>query len=451
MRKIIKVLSALLFSTITTGSIIACANPFVDPNVFRVTIVTDGHTITDKSFNESAYNGAVKFKSDFEQWSSTSAPAEFKNKKIAITAIQPPTTELSAFLQGYGQSVVMDSKVTVAAGFIQNSALISAQNGFLRHKMRYIYIDGDTPEKDVPSENKNLAGLLYKAEQSGLMAALAAAVWLVANSDQYDINNLKMTSYGGINIPAVTSYMYGFYWGIDLINNSETYSSVLNTELKNAVKILNPDFDITKPLPKISFVNLPNQFTGNFDQASISSKALNDSLVNQGSNIIFPVAGPQTSDTLSAIQSKRTRGKVIGVDTDQQLQYKESANYFLTSALKNIVGSVNKTLWQAFGLDPETHQTLNPEQMDQIFKKDAVPQGGAEFTGIANNPAISPIYNNIVNSPELTKTGGFLDKVSQGWQQVLTSNKDFWDYGKTLNPFTLPGLERINNDSKEKY
>jgi|GEM_PF-856006 len=40
--------------------------------------------------------------------------------------------------------------------------------------MRYIYVDGDTPE--VESANKNLAGLLYNAEQSGLMAAIAGAV-----------------------------------------------------------------------------------------------------------------------------------------------------------------------------------------------------------------------------------------------------------------------------------
>lgn len=437
MRKTVKILLALLFSTVTTGSIIACANPFVDPNVFRITVVTDGHTIADHSFNESAYNAAFKFKSEFEQWiadPTSNAPEDLRNKSIVVTPIQPPTTELNSFLQSYGQSVVMNSKVTIASGFIQNSALVSAQNNFLRNKMRYIYIDGDTPTNEVSVENKDLAGLLYKAEQSGLLAAIAAGTWLIAHAADYG-NNLHMSTYGGLNIPAVTSLMYGFYWGIDLINNSQTYNPTFNQTLKNWVKILNPDFDLSQPLPHINFVGLENQFTGNFDQASPSSKALNDSLVSQGSNVIFPVAGPQTSDTISALQSKSSNGKIVGVDTDQALQYPGSIDYFLTSALKDIVSSVSITLWQAFGFDATTHEKLSDEQMNQIFKGNASPQGGPGYTGIADNKPINPIYESVISDTVLQQ---FADNVSNGWQNVLAnSNGDFWNYGKTLNPFTL--------------
>lgn len=438
MRKTIKIMAALLFASATSGSIVACTNPFADDNVFRIAIVTDGHTITDHSFNESSYEGALKFKAKFEEWiadESSTAPEELRNKKVVITPIQPPTTDLNTLITSYGQAVVMDSKVTIAAGSIQSSALVAAQNGILKDRMRYIYVDGDTPNKDVPYENKNLAGLLYKAEQAGLMAALAAGSWLIAHAQEYG-GNLKMSTYGGLNIPPVTNYMYGFYWGVWLLNNSDDSSPIIS-EIKSWIKDLNPDFDDSQPLPPIEFVNLPNQFTGNFDQASTSSKALNSSLVDQGANIIFPVAGPQTSDTLSAIQSKKKNYKVIGVDTDQALQYSESTDYFLTSALKDIVNSVNYMLWRAINYDEtDSHQPLPDGEQDKIFKEDAINRGFEDgFIGIADNKAISPIYDKVISSPELTKAGGFIEKVSEGWQRVLAKNGDYWVYGKTINPF----------------
>lgn len=430
-------MAALSFACATSSSIVACTNPFADENVFRISIVTDGHVITDHSFNESAYNGALKFKSEFEEWisdASSNAPEDLRNKKVVITPIQPATTDLNTLISSYGQAVVMHSGVTIATGSIQSSALVAAQNGMLKNQMRYIYVDGDTPVADVPE--KNLAGLLYQAEQSGLMAAMAAGAWLMAHAADYN-NNLKMSTYGGINIPQVTNYMYGFYWGVQLLNRVKEYPA-LETEVKSWVKELNPDFDPSSGLPSITFVPLENQFTGNFDQASPASKALNSALVDAGTNVIFPVAGPQTSDTISALQSKGKNGKVIGVDTDQALQYTESADYFLTSALKNIVGSVNYMLWRSipFGYygfsEDAAHTPLTEAQQKEIFETDAPNRGGKEFVGIADNKAITPIYNKVVDSTVLTD---FIQKVSEGWSKVLAHGTDYWKYGLTIDPF----------------
>lgn len=437
MRKTIKLMAALSFACATSSSIVACTNPFADENVFRISIVTDGHVITDHSFNESAYNGALKFKSEFEEWindASSNAPENLRTKKVVITPIQPATTDLNTLISSYGQAVVMRSGVTLATGSMQSSGLVAAQNGMLKHQMRYIYVDGDTPLADVPKENKNLAGLLYQAEQSGLMAAVAAGAWLMAHAADYN-NELKVSTYGGLNIPQVTSYMYGYFWGIDLLKQIKQHSA-FETEVKSWVKELNPNFE--GDLPPIDFVKLENQFTGNFDQASPASKALNGTLVDKGANIIFPVAGPQTSDTISALQSKGTNGKVIGVDTDQALQYTESADYFLTSALKNIVDSVNYMLWRSipFGYygfsDDSAHTQLTDEEQKEIFATDAPNRGGKAFVGIADNKAITPIYNKVVTSPELA---GFIQKVSDGWAKVLEYGRDYWNYGLSTNPF----------------
>lgn len=439
MRKTVKLMATLLFASSTSSFIVACQNPFADDSVFRITIVTDGHTITDHSFNESSYQGALQFKKKFDKWvadESSTAPDSLRNKKVVITPIQPSTTELNTLITSYGQSIVMDSKVTIASGSIQSSALVAAQNKILKHRMRYIYVDGDTPNADVPAENKNLAGLQYDAEQAGLMASLSAAAWLIAHAKEYGgYNNLKMSTYGGIDIPPVTNYMYGFYWGIQLLNTQG--SSPIKTEVTNWVKKMNPEFD--QDLPHIGFVESGSQFTGNFDQASSSSKALNGNLVSQGANVIFPVAGPQTSDTLSAITSQGKNYKVIGVDTDQALQYTESADYFLTSALKDIPNSVEYMLWRAAGDgydETDQHNPLPAGEQEEIFTKDAQSKGFKEkFIGIADNKAISSIYNDVITSSILISPGGLIEQISNGWKEVVKHGSDYWKEGLKVNPF----------------
>jgi len=61
-------------------------------------------------------------------------------------------------------------------------------------------------------------------------------------------------------------------------------------------------------------------------------------------------------------------------------------------------------------------------EQNKIFKENAQYHGGKEFTGIANNKAISIVYNDIVDNSELNKIGGFLEKISKGWQKVLNNN-----------------------------
>lgn len=439
MRKYITIFTTLLLSTMSIGQVIACVNPFLDSNIIRVTIVTDGHTINDHSFNESSYNGALKFKNEFDKWSNSGnekVPLEYKNKHIVISVVQPTTTDLYTLIQAYQTSVAMASQVTVASGFIQYSALVNAQTIALKNKMRYVYIDGDTPNSVVPPENKDLGGILYKAEQSGFMAGIAGCVWLTAHNQEYGgLNNLKISTYGGQNIAAVTNYMYGFYWALQLFNESSINSkfATFSQTLLSWVKTLNPEFN--GQLPTIKFISLPNQFSGDFNQSSDGSKGINNALVAQGAQIIFPVSGPQAADTISALQTKGN-GKVIGVDTDQQQKFPEAADRFITSALKDILDSLYVMLWKSIGLeDTGDHKSLTKDQISDIFNKNATYQGGKNFTGIADNEAVHPIYESIMSNDDINLPGGFLDQLSVGWQEVLAHGSDFWNIGKTVNPF----------------
>lgn len=437
MRKIFIMFSALSLPLIMVLPIIACNNQFNDPNIYRITVITDGHTINDASFNESSYHAAFKFKQEFNDWTHSSyvddAP-QYKNKNVEVSWDNPQATNIDSLMTSYSKAVFINSKVIIASGFLHHDALVKSQNTILKHKVKFIFVDGDTPNTEVPKANKQLAGLLYKTEQSGFLAGLAGAIWLTAHANEYGgLNDLKMSTYGGLDIPAVVNYMYGYYWAIQFFND-KTSTNPIQDKLLTWVKILNPNFNGS--LPTIQFVKLGTQFSGNFTQGSESSKGINDALVQQGSDIIFPVAGPQTEDTLSSLK-KYGQGKIIGVDTDQQLQYPQSAARFITSAKKDLVNSINVMLWKAVGRTDDSPQHPIDANAASVFTDDAQYQGGSKFTGIAANEAIKDIYPDLVALGDASNTYHLLDKVSTGWQKVLALSKDYWINGikNENNPF----------------
>ena len=428
MHKIFTTFSVISLSIITVLPIIACNNQFNDLNIYRITVVTDGHTINDASFNESSYNAVLKFKQEFNDWThSNYVDPQYKNKRVEVFWDNPQLINLDNLMTSYNKAVFINSKVIIASGFLHHDALVKSQNTNLKHKVKFIFVDGDTPNTEVPKSNKQLAGLLYKAEQSGFLAGLAGAIWLAAHANQYGgLDNLKMSTYGGIDIPTVTNYMYGYYWAIQFFNN-KTGANPIRDKLLEWVKILNPSF--YSPLPNIQFIKLSKQFSGNFTQGSDGSKGINDVLVQQGSDIIFPVAGPQTEDTLASLK-KFGQGKIIGVDTDQQLQYPQFADRFITSAEKDLISSIKIMLWKSVGKTYHNPEHSTDPTADETFTDDAPYRGGINFTGIAPNKAIKDgakdIYTPLV---ELEKTTNLLDKISAGWQKVLSLKENYWING----------------------
>ena len=79
-------------------------------------------------------------------------------------------------------------------------------------------------------------------------------------------------------------------------------------------------------------------FTGSFDSGKATDIA-SFYIEHQKSQMILPVAGPQTGDVVGVIASTNNKGKVFtfGVDVDQSKVYK--SDYFLGSAIKGIYAS----------------------------------------------------------------------------------------------------------------
>ena len=75
-------------------------------------------------------------------------------------------------------------------------------------------------------------------------------------------------------------------------------------------------------------------FTGSFESGGANRAGINDLLgANEGrADVIFPIAGIQILDTLSTNRN----AYMIGVDTNQALQFPEYQSRFVTSAAKDL-------------------------------------------------------------------------------------------------------------------
>jgi basic membrane protein A len=120
-------------------------------------------------------------------------------------------------------------------------------------------------------------------------------------------------TFGGVQIPPVTVFMDGYALGVAYYNQQHGTS----------VEVLGWD--------PVSQTGL---FTGNFESLD-DGRALGESLMDEGADIIMPVAGPVGLGTAAAAQ-ERGGVYIIGVDTDWTVSSPEYSAITLTSVLKRM-------------------------------------------------------------------------------------------------------------------
>jgi basic membrane protein A len=131
----------------------------------------------------------------------------------------------------------------------------------------------------------------------------------------------KVGTFGGINIPPVTDFMDGFALGVAYYNEQNGTN----------VEVLGWDVEAHDGL-----------FTGDFqDQDKGNQFGVN--LMDEGADIIMPVAGPVGLGTAAAVQ-QRGNAYIIGVDTDWTVSAAEYAPIILTSVEKRLDLSVQSAV-----------------------------------------------------------------------------------------------------------
>jgi basic membrane protein A len=161
---------------------------------------------------------------------------------------------------------------------------------------------------DVP----NVRGLMFQTDEAGFMAGYLAAGMTKTG---------KVGTFGGIQLPTVTIFMKGYQAGVKYYNEKHD----------TKVEALGWDNAAGTGL-----------FTGNFNSTD-DGKSFAESLVQEGADIIMPVAGPVGLGSAAYCQ---TSGKclIIGVDTDWFVSANEYASIELSSVMKKIDVAVYKTV-----------------------------------------------------------------------------------------------------------
>jgi basic membrane protein A len=236
---------------------------------FKVGVVTDIGGLNDHGFNHLAYMGLLHAESALHitgRVLTSSSGADYT----------PNLTTLAQ--QGYN--------LVIPVGFLMADATDAVAKQF--PKVKFAMVDSDaTAEKGDP---KNIEGLLFEEQQAGYLAGYLAGLYAKEKGFK------TISSVGGQKIPPVDHYIAGYQAGAQ------------------------------KADPGIQTLN---GYSQDFvDQSKCKQIALNQ--IQQGSKVVFQVAGACGLGALSAAQQAGDQG--IGVDADQAYL----GSYILTSAEKKV-------------------------------------------------------------------------------------------------------------------
>ncbi|ALA97970.1 ribose/galactose ABC transporter substrate-binding protein [Spiroplasma kunkelii CR2-3x] len=173
----------------------------------------------------------------------------------------------------------------------------------------------------------NIVVILFKKEITGFLAGFVTAIWLNLHQTEFQ-QQLNIVTYGGMDNPVgVSNYLWGFLLSADVFNeiikNDVRYPNLhkLMTDILAIIKNINPKINNLLPIRKVQEVLNDNEswFSQSFNQGE--GKVISDYLITKKANIIFPVVGPQTQDTIDRIKYNKTKIKVVGIYTAQSQIY----------------------------------------------------------------------------------------------------------------------------------
>ncbi len=264
-------------------------------SAFKVAQVTDLGGIDDKSFNATAYKGIEQAVAELGvegKYLESQQQADY-NKNI-----QQLLDEGTDLIVTVGFLLGVDTATAAKANPEQKFAIVD-----------YAYPDcwpGAEEGKDCGSSTEipNVLGLTFATDQAGFLAGYAAAA---------STQTGKVATFGGIQLPTVTIFMKGFQAGVNYYNAQKGAS----------VEVLGWDTAADA-----------GSFTGNFESLD-DGRSFAQSFVEEGADIIMPVAGPVGLG--SAAYCKETGScMIVGVDTDWTISASEYTDVILTSVLKNM-------------------------------------------------------------------------------------------------------------------
>lgn len=260
-----------------------------DDSKMKVAMITDYGDITDQSFNQTTYEASKAF--------CLANGLKFKYYK-------PAGDNTEARVASVEQAIQEGFNVIVMPGYAFGATVVEVAE--TNPDVMFVALDvskGDLGDNyTIPS---NVATFVYREEISGFMAGYAAV------KEGYK----KLGFLGGMAVPAVIRFGYGFVQGVN--------AAAVEMNIANEVSV--------------NYV-----YGGKFNGTPEITAAM-DTWYENGTEVVFACGGGIFTSACEA--AKKVHGKVIGVDSDQSYVInKYEAGMCVTSAMKGLAPTVNTVL-----------------------------------------------------------------------------------------------------------
>lgn len=353
-----KVVSLVLASAMVV-SLAACGSSAEAPAADsvadgKIALVTDVGTIDDESFNQATWEGIKEYGDA---------------NGIEYTYYQPTEDSTEERINQIDLAVSEGATVVILPGYLFGETLSEVQGTY--PDVNFIAVDVSEADMPTPIES-NAYACTFSEEQAGYLAGYAAV------KDGYT----KLGFLGGMAVPAVIRYGYGYVQGIN-----------------DAAEELGVEVEV-----KYTY---GGQFYGD---ANITAKM--ESWYSEGTEIVFACGGGIYTSALEA--ALNYNGMIIGVDVDQH-SVGEGNDYdpVLTSAMKGLTATVVDKLdayftgnWasiggqvQNLGLADGDYVGLPTDDESWVFKTFTKDEYQALVDGIRDGSIT--VSNDTENKPEV--------------------------------------------------
>jgi basic membrane protein A and related proteins len=262
---------------------------------YKACMVSDSGGFDDKSFNQSGYEGLLKAQTD-----------------LGISIEKAESNDAADYAPNIDAMIAAKCNLIITVGF--NLADATQAAAIANPTQNFAIVDASFSDADFnPVVYPNVKSLLFATDQAAFLAGYAAAGHTKTG---------KVATFGGGNFPGVTDFMTGFLFGVNYHN----------TEKGTSVAVLGWD-------GKAGSVD-----SGFSDQTV--GQTLGNGFIQQGADIILPVAGPVGLGTAQAAQAAGNV-QIIGVDSDWTLTAPEYKDVVYGSILKEIGAAVYATITEA--------------------------------------------------------------------------------------------------------
>jgi basic membrane protein A and related proteins len=285
-------------SSTTTTPASSGSSPASTSAKFVGCMVADDGTIDDRSFNQSAWDGMQA--------------AAAADPSISVKYLPSPQGTEAEYVANVNTFIGEKCGIIVTVGYTMAEATANAAKANPSDNFAIV----DNPGAPIIS---NQSSLVYNTVQDGFLGGYLAAGMSKTG---------KVATYGGQELPTVTIYMDGFWDGV----------AYYNQQHHTKVDVLGWDEQTQK-----------GEFTNSFTDET-AGQTITQTFIDEGADIIFPVAGDVGLGSLKAVATADQQGQdvnMLWVDTDGCFSLPQDCKYFISSVTKGIVPSVEQDVLAA--------------------------------------------------------------------------------------------------------